>query len=329
MPVDPFLQPLLEHLPVNTEPTDFAAWRAASNHQGDVLFTTLGEPGPAIRERQAFTVPVDGGTIEVYVYQPLEAGPHPMHLFLHGGGWMLGTIHGQFNDATCRERCAGAQCVVVAVEYRKAPEHKYPTGLNDCHAALLWAVAHAEKLGINPDLITIGGSSAGANLAAALTLKLRDEGGPRVAFQVLEVPALDLTLTTSTHPELDQGYGLTRPEMELCRRAYLEHLDQAGEPYVSPLKAADLSGLPPAHIMISEFDPLRDDGAVYAERLAQAGVPVTLTLGEGHIHGSSAFTQAMASARAWREELIATLRAAHGIPDTAVAATRVTALLQP
>ncbi len=326
MPLDPFLEPLLQQTPPSTEPADYAAWRAATNQQGDLLFPTLAEAGPAVRERQHFTVPVDGADIEIYVYQPLQPGPHPAHLFLHGGGWVVGTIHGAFNEATCRERCAGAQCVVVAVEYRKAPEHPYPTALNDCHAALLWVVEHAELLGINPELITIGGSSAGGNLAAALTLRLRDEGGPPLAFQLLEVPALDLSFGTMSRPELTQGYGLTLSEMQRYCRAYLTRPEQASEPYASPLLAADLSGLPPAHIMISEYDPLRDDGAAYAQRLAQAGVPVNLSLGEGHIHGSSAFTRAMASARAWREELIETLRRAHGVSDTADA--RDTALLQ-
>ncbi|ULH17045.1 alpha/beta hydrolase (plasmid) [Deinococcus sp. KNUC1210] len=228
----------------------------------------------------------------------------------------MGTIHGAFIDATCRERCVNASCAVVSVHYRKAPEHPYPTGLNDCYAALLWLSDHAAELGIDPDRITIGGQSAGANLAAALTLKLRDEGGPRLMFQLLEVPALDLTFSASTHPELDQGYGLTRAALEACRRDYLTSADEAGTPYVSPLLAPDLSGLPPAHIMIAEYDPLRGDGAAYAERLREAGVPVTLTLGTGHIHGSPAFTRTMATARAWRSEVVAVLRRAQSMHNT-------------
>ena len=320
MPVDPFLEPLLAHLPELPETTDYAALRAEANQKGDLLFAAMGEPGPAVRERQAFTVPVCGGSVDVYVYQPGEPGPHPAHLFLHGGGWNMGTIHGAFVDAACRERCIGARCVVVSVDYRKAPEHPYPTGLHDCHAALGWLIEHAGELGVNPDQITIGGQSAGANLAAALTLKLRNEGGPHLAFQLLEVPALDLTLTTSSSPELNQGYGLTKASLELCRRDYLTTPDQAQEPYVSPLLAPDLSGLPPAHVMIAEYDPLRDDGAAYAERLTQAGVPVTLTLGTGHIHGSPAFTRTMASARAWRGEVLTVLHRAHGVADAPIMA---------
>ncbi|MFC4454768.1 alpha/beta hydrolase [Deinococcus sonorensis] len=315
MPIDPFLEPLLPQFTEQPEITDHPAWRAEVNRQSDLLFDTMGEPGPAVRERQAFTLPVDGGHIEVYVYQPFEPGPHPAHLFLHGGGWSQGTIHGRFIDAACRERCIGARCVVVSVEYRKAPEHQYPTGLNDAAAALHWLVEHAGALGVDPSRITVGGQSAGANLAAALTLKLRDEGGPALTFQLLEVPALDLTFRQPSCHTLGEGYGLTFHTLELCRRDYLTAEALASEPYVSPLLADDLTRLPAAHIMIAEYDPLRDDGTAYAERLRQAGVPVTLTLGEGHIHGSSAFTRTMPSARAWRDEVLAVLRRAHGVPD--------------
>lgn len=316
MPVDPFLEPLLPQLTDQSEVTDYPAWRAETNRQSDVLFSLVGEPGPEVRERQTFTLPVDGGSIDVFVYQPFGPGPHPAHLFLHGGGWSQGTIHGAFIDAACRERCVGARCVVVSVEYRKAPEHKYPTGLGDGHAALLWLVEHAEELGVNADLITVGGQSAGANLAAALTLKVRDEGGPRLAFQVLEVPALDLTFSQPSCTELGTGYGLTYRTLELIRRDDLTTLEEASDPYVSPLLAPDLSGLPPAHILSAEYDPLRDDGAAYARRLAEAGVPVTYTLGPGHIHGSSAFTRTMTTARAWREEVLAALCRAHRVTAT-------------
>ncbi|MEV7097317.1 alpha/beta hydrolase fold domain-containing protein [Amycolatopsis sp. NPDC051045] len=158
------------------------------------------------------------------------------------------------------------------------------------------------------DLITIGGGSAGANLAAALGLKVRDESGSRIAFQLLEVPALDLTLGQPSHQRFATGYGLTLAAAEMCVRYYLASPEEATNPYVSPLL---VSGLPPAHIMSAEYDPLRDDGERYAERLTEAGVPATFSLHHGHIHLSPGFTKVMTAARSWREEAVAVLRRAN------------------
>ena len=312
MPVDPFLEPLLaaypqvpEHIP------DYPAAREETRLQADAVAAQLAEPGPEVRERRRVTIPVQVGTIDLLIYQPFEPGPHPVHLFLHGGGWMVGSIDHSQIDITCRERCVGARCVVVSVDYRKAPEHRFPIPLDDCYAALVWVADHAHELGIRTDRITVGGQSAGGNLAAALALKARDEGGPDLAFQLLEVPALDLTLGLPSHETYGTGYALARRDMELAREAYLGSPDEATDPYVSPLHAPDLSGLPPAHIMSAEYDALRDDGAEYARRLAEAGVPVTFSLQEGHVHISAAMTAVMHSAREWRRELLTVLQRAH------------------
>ncbi|WP_371129023.1 alpha/beta hydrolase [Rhodococcoides fascians] len=232
-------------------------------------------------------------------------------MYLHGGGWIGGTIHSDILDIQARERCAGADCVVVLAEYRKAPEHQYPTGLNDSYAALEWIAAHADDIDVRRDVITIGGGSAGANLAAAVTLKARDECGPAIAMQLLEAPALDLTLRSPSMERFGTGYGLTAETVEKLLDYYLSSRDLSTHPYVSPLLAPDLSNLPPAHIMSSEYDPIRDDGERYAERLAEAGVSATFTEQEGHIHISSAFTKVMASAREWRSEVIGVLRSVH------------------
>jgi acetyl esterase len=311
MPVDPFLQALLSSLPPSPDVIeDYGAYRAASEAGAEILADQVMNPGPAVMDRRAVALAVQGGTIDLLVYTPFTPGPHAAHLFLHGGGWMAGSIHQKFIDAVCRERCIGADCVVVAVNYRKAPEHKFPVPLNDCAAALDWVVANADELNIDPTCITISGQSAGANLAAGLTLKARDEGGPRLAFQVLEVPPTDLTKRHLRH-ECASGYGLSLKDAELCLDAYLQSPEDARSPYASPLLADDLSGLPPALILTSEYDILRNDGEVYAERLKAAGVPVTYAMYEGHIHGSSAFTKVIASARAWQEQVIAALREVH------------------
>lgn len=311
MPLDPYLAALLPGLEPLPDPLDFAAFRSLDRARSDAMFAEIGEPGPEVRERRLVAVPVPGGTIEALVYVPPDAGPSPAHLFVHGGGWGLGSIHHAIVDATCRERCVGAGCVVVSVGYRKAPEHKFPVPLDDVFAALRWLVEHAEALGVRRDVITVGGQSAGGNLAAAVALKARDEGGPAIAFQLLEIPALDLTFAGASVATYATGFGLTARAMEQFRDAFLQDGDDVAHPYASPLHASDLSGLPAAHVMTAEYDVLRDEGAAYARKLEAAGVPVTYAMHAGHIHGSGSYTAVMASARAWRAEVVAVLQAVH------------------
>lgn len=313
MPLDPFLVPFLQQLPpAPAEITDWGAFRAADDAAANALVGPVIEPGPPVARRETVVVPVDGGTVTAVVYTPSTDGPHPLHLYLHGGGFVFGSAHTAPVDAVCRERTVATDCVTMAVDYRKAPEHPFPTGLDDAHAALLWAVEHAGELGVDPDRITVGGGSAGANLAAALTLRLRDEGGPRVVFQLLEVPALDLTFQSPSVQENATGYGLDLPTLEMLGPLYLaDPVREATDPRVSPLLADDLTGLPPTFTMSAEYDPLRDDGPRFVRRLRGARVPATATVGRGHIHGSGAYTSAMASARSWREQALDALGAAH------------------
>lgn len=307
MTIDPFLEPLLPTLLSLPEVIDYPAMRAQGEVAAEALAAQLCEPGPEVKERRAISLPLEHGTIDLFIYFPFSETPHPAHIFLHGGGWTAGSIHQAAIDIACRERCIGANCIVFSVNYRKAPENRFPTGLNDAYAALAWVAEHATELGVRPDRITIGGQSAGANLAAALTLKTRDEGGPRLAFQLLEVPALDLTLEHVLQ-DYASGFGLSFNDVKICVRDYLFSPDEARHPYVSPLLAPDLSGLPPAFILTSECDLLRGDGAAYAERLKAANVLVQYYEGNGHIHGSSAFTKVMDSARVWRDQVVTALR---------------------
>ena len=311
MTLDPYLASILPELAGMPDDVDFTAYRDVDRRRSDAMFATVGQPGPDVRARDLVRIPVDGGEIEALVYVPFGPGPHPAHLFVHGGGWALGSIHHAIVDATCRERCVGAGCVVVSVGYRKAPQAKFPVPLEDCRAALAWLVDEAEAHDVRPDRITVGGQSAGANLAAALTLKVRDEGGPPLAFQLLEVPALDLTLRSPSLTAFATGFGLTASDMRQFRRAYLNRLDEATHAYASPALAPDLAGLPPAHVMTAEFDPIRDDGTLYARRLAEAGVPASYAMHPGHVHGSGSFTAVMEAARAWRDEIVRVLARAH------------------
>jgi acetyl esterase len=312
MPVDPILAPFLPGPPM-PENIDFPTWRAEEEAGSQALIDLVAEPGPEVAGRQVVDIPVTGGSIELAIYRPEPSTTLPVHLYFHGGGWVAGSALSPATEIVARERAVGARCVVVAVNYRKAPEHQAPIPLLDCQAALNWVVEHATELGVDPTVITVGGGSAGANLAAALMLKVRDEHGPQVALQLLEVPAVDLTMSLPSHsdPELGSKYMLHRPDVERLVPLYLGQGGNPRDPYASPLLAPDLSGLPPAYIMSSEFDLLRDDGRAYADRLRDAGVPVAFSLQRGHIHPSSAFTKILPSARAWREEAMAVLRAAH------------------
>lgn len=317
MPVDPILTPLLPNLPpMPEEIDDFHAFRLQSAQGAEAMIGQLTEPAPAGAERRVVQIDVEGGSIDLHIFTPDDPGPHPVHLYLHGGGFIGGSIKEKFIDIVCSERAVLAGCVVVAVDYRKAPEHKFPAGLNDCYTALLWVHEHADELGIRRDLITIGGGSAGANLAAAVALKTRDQAGPRLALQVLEVPALDLTLTADSHRRNATGYGLTAADVKACVGYYLTTPEDVQNPYVSPLLAPDLSGLPPAHITSAEYDPLCDDGQAYANRLREAGVPATFSLQHGQIHISPGLTKLLPAARTWREEVLTALRTAHQQPAT-------------
>lgn len=312
MPVDPVLTPFLP-FPSMPADLDVAAWRAQEEATGPALIEQVAEAGPAVAERRVVEVPVTDGSIELAVYRPDVSGRLPVHLYFHGGGWVAGSGLSPATEVIARERAVGATCVSVSVNYRKAPEHPFPVALHDCQAALEWVFDHADELGVDPDVITLGGGSAGGNLAAALALKLRDENGPAIALQLLEVPALDLTMKLPSHsdPELRTRYALNGSDVERLVPMYLGADGDSRDPYASPLHASDLAGLPPAYIMSAEFDLLCDDGAAYAEKLQNSGVPARFSLQAGHVHVSSAFTKIMPGARAWRDEALDVLRQAN------------------
>lgn len=260
-------------------------------------------------DRSDRPVPVDGGEIAVRVYRPLgSAASRPGHVYVHGGGWWLGTL--DHRDRVCASRAVNVGCVVVSVAHRLAPEHRYPVPVEDVYAALQWVVANAPDLGIDASRVSIGGDSSGANLAAAVALMSRDRGGPALVAQVLEIPALDLTMSQPSIEQNATGYALTRQDLTDDISRYCD-ADQRREPYASPALADDLSGLTPALIMSAEFDVLRDDGELYARRLNQAGTPAEAICWSGHIHGSHEMTAVLPSAREWQAGVEAFLREAN------------------
>jgi len=251
-------------------------------------------------------IPGPAGEIPVRIYQPHGAGVKPVLVYLHGGGWVIGSLDSY--DATCRELAEGAGCVVVSVDYRLAPEHRYPAAPEDCHAAVKWVAANAASLGADPKRLAVGGDSAGGNLSAVVSQMARDKGGPAIHFQLLIYPVTDADFTRRSYVDNADGYLLTTAAMHWFWDHYLPAKSQRAEPYASPLRAADLSGLPPAWVCTAEFDPLRDEGEAYAQRLQQAGVSTTLTRFDGLIHGFISMGVAAPNAQAAVDEAVAALK---------------------
>ena len=292
MPLLPGLQPLADALgarPLELPTGSVAEARAALHEMSLIGVELLQVEVEPVAEEWDATVVVAGGEIVVRVYRPSSATGLPAYVFLHGGGWWSGSL--DLVDPTCRQIARDVGCVVVSVDYRLAPEHTFPTPLEDCYAAVCWTVDHARELGIDRDRLAIGGESAGGNLAAAVALLLRDRGGPAIVLQVLEIPATDLRMVQPSLEENADGPMLSAEEIRRCVSLYLSDPADAQDPYASPLLADSLVGLPPALVMTAEYDPIRDDGEAYAQRLTDAGVATRLVRWDGQFHGSAAMAK--------------------------------------
>ena len=238
------------------------------------------EPVRSVEDRR---IPGPEGEIPIRVYTADTPAPRPALIYFHGGGWVVCDL--DTHDVVCTAIAHRAGAVVVAVDYRLAPEYKFPAAVVDCYAATVWVASNAERLGIDPQRISVGGDSAGGNLATVVSLKSRDEHGPAIALEVMVYPVTDLSSFASrSYQEFGEGHQLTKTEMEWFRDHYLSSMEDAANPHASPLLAGDLRGLPPALIITAECDPLRDEGEAYGKRLADAGVPVTCTRYRGMIH---------------------------------------------
>jgi acetyl esterase len=231
---------------------------------------------------QDSTVPGAAGPLAARIYRPEGAGPFPTVAFFHGGGYVIGNL--DTHDNMCREICRDAQAVVVSVDYRLAPEHPFPAGFEDAVAATRWIVANARELGGN-DTVAVAGDSAGGNFSAGVAQQLRDDGTP-LAAQFLIYPAVDHV--NATYPSAEQngtGYFLEAETMAWFFNHYAGHVTDTMDPRLAPLQAKSLTELPPAVIVTAEFDPLRDQGAAYADALRAAGGQAELVEGPGMIHG--------------------------------------------
>ena len=226
------------------------------------------------------------GTIPVRTYRPAgvdAATPLPTLVYFHGGGWVIGDL--DTHDVLCRQLVGEAGLMVVAVDYRLAPEHKFPAAVDDAWAATRWVVANAGRLGVDTQRVAVGGDSAGGNLAAVVALMARDAGAPSIALQVLLYPVTDVGTETGSYRAFADGYMLTRDGMRWFFDHYLASKDQESDWRVSPLRAKSLAGLPPALIVTAGFDPLRDEGEAYARALRDAGVRVDYACYGGMVHG--------------------------------------------
>ncbi len=235
-----------------------------------------GEPVAAVEDRR---IPGPGGDLPVRIYTPAAPGPLPVLVYFHGGGWVLGDLDS--SDATCRALANRVPCLVVSVDYRLAPEHKFPAPVEDAVAATRWAVANTAAFNGDPARLAVGGLSAGATLAAVVTLAARDLN---LRAQILTAPVADHAMDTASYAANADGYGLTRVKMEWFWRHYLAAPADGQHPHASPLRAPDLRGLPPAFVLTAEYDPLRDEGEAYAQRLRAAGVSVAHRRFAGMVH---------------------------------------------
>jgi acetyl esterase len=241
-----------------------------------------GEPEP-VHEVVDRTVLGPGGDVPVRIYRPSAATPLPALLWFHGGGWTIGSV--ESHDPTCRSLANAVDCVVVSVDYRLAPEHKFPCAVEDAWAATEWVARQSEELGIDPARLGVAGDSAGGNLAAVVALLARDAGTPPLAFQLLVYPVTDYEFDSESMIANASGYFLERQSMVWFCGHYLDDPSEGDDWRFSPIRAADLSGLPPAFVLTAEFDPLRDQGEAYARKLEAAGVQVEMRRYDGVFHG--------------------------------------------
>ncbi|WP_180960360.1 alpha/beta hydrolase [Neobacillus cucumis] len=228
-------------------------------------------------------IPGPDGEIPVRIYTPDGEGSFPALVYYHGGGWVIGNL--DTVEVPCRMLANRANCVVISVDYRLAPEHKFPAAAEDSYAAAKWVVENAASIQIDPNRIAVGGDSAGGNLAAVVAQMARDKKEISLAYQMLIYPVTNHSYATESYTENADGYLLTKDSMIWFWNHYLRNEEDGKNPYASPLQANDLSGLPPALVLTGEFDPLRDEGEAYAERLKDAGVQVEATRYDGMIHG--------------------------------------------
>lgn len=282
MPLDPQAQQLLEQLASAGAPPLHTLSPVEARQATSTMFRVPPEKEEPVARIENRTIPGPAGAIPVRVYTPSGSGPFPVLVYIHGGGWVICDL--DTHDAACRSLTNRAGCVTVSVDYRLAPEHKFPAAVEDSYAATLWVAEHAAEFNGDPARVAVGGDSAGGNLAAVVALMARDRGKPNLCFQLLVYPATDGSLSTESMRAFKE-YFLTPELVRYFWHHYMRSDADRKDPLASPAMAGNFKGLAPALIITAEFDPLRDEGEAYAEKLRAAGVPVTVTRYNGMIHG--------------------------------------------
>lgn len=270
---------------------------------------SAGDPLPMARVED-LSLDLPGRTIKARLYVPTDAGATPpVVMYFHGGGWVLGNL--ETHDGTCREIARASSAAVISVDYRLAPEARYPAAAEDCYDACIWAEAHAADLGIDATRMAVAGDSAGGNLAAAVSLMARDRGGPALRHQLLIYPVTDADFETVSYGDNGGGeYFLSTGAMKWFWSHYLGETNPVDAALARVLHTENLSGLPAATVVTAQYDPLKDEGDAYAKRLAQAGVPTDHQVADGMIHGFFGMTPAVPDALKWVDHAGANLKKA-------------------
>jgi len=281
MPLDPQAKVLIDLIEGSGS---FALTPDSDPQELRALYNSL-RPPPTIEVAtvEDRAIPGPAGELPVRIYRPAGDTPKPTIVYYHGGGWVIGGL--DTHDGGCRALANAADAVVVSVDYRLAPEHPFPAPIDDAFAALRWVHAHAAEIGGDPTRIAVAGDSAGGNLAAVVAHQARDDGGPALCMQLLIYPVTDYEFDSRSMNDNAEGYFLSRAAMQWFYSHYLNDPAEGADPRVSPVRASNLAGLPPAFVITAEFDPLRDQGIAYADAMRAAGTPVDGRTYEGMFHG--------------------------------------------
>ena len=282
MPLDPVAKQFLDEITASGMPLIESMSPADARMATEAMMSAVADV-PELASVEDRHIPGPAGEIPIRVYASEARVPQPILVYFHGGGFVIGSLTS--HDPLCRVLAARIPAIVVAVDYRLAPEHPFPAAAEDAYAALCWVAEHARALGGDPGRIAVGGDSAGGNLSAVVSLLARERSGPSLVHQLLIYPVTDFSFETRSHLDNAEGYLLTRALMEWFLGHYFSGPTPRADPRFAVLRAPDLRGLPPATVLTAEFDPLRDEGESYAARLRAAGVPVEVMRYDGMIHG--------------------------------------------
>ena len=307
MPLDPFARKYLNQVArLKLRPVE-----KLTPEEARAQMTPAPDPRPPIGSVEDRRIAGPNGEIPLRIYTPADSAARegrPVLVFFHGGGWVVGDL--ETHDTLCRHLANAAHCAVLAVDYRLAPEHKFPAAVEDGWAALEWVARNAQALGLDGARLAVGGDSAGGNLAAVASLLARDRGAPPLAAQLLLYPALDMGMHLGSYRRFAEGYLLTRATMAWFVDHYLARPAEIDDWRASPLRAADLAGLPPALVVTAGYDPLSDEGVAYAHRLVASGVSVWHRHHAGQLHGFMTAGRVVRAAGPAIDEAAAALKAA-------------------